>query len=159
VVRSARTKLGTIDEVRQRVEEARRGGARVALAIGTFDVLQAGHVRYLSACRAEADLLVVGVHGDAAARRVRGSGGPIVCAGDRALLLAAVRVVDQVVVFDEEEAAALIDRLRPEVFCSCAGSPASTAEAAAARAHGVRITVIDVAAPDAGGGLSDEPRR
>jgi len=158
VVRSARTKLGTIDEVRQRVEEARRGGARVALAIGTFDVLQAGHVRYLSACRAEADLLVVGVRGDAAARRALGSGGPIVSAGDRALLVAAVRVVDHVVVFDDE-AVTLIDRLRPEVFCSRAGSPASTAEAAAARAHGVRIAVIDVAAPDAGPRLPDGPRR
>ena len=158
MVRSARTKLGTIDEVRHRVEEGRRGGARVALATGTFDVLQAGHVRYLSACRAEADLLVVGVRGDAAARRVHGSAGPIVPAVDRALLVAAVRVVDQVVVFDEDEAAVLIDRLRPEVFCSRAGSPASTAEAAA-RAHGIRIVVIDVAAPDDAPGLSDGPRR
>ena len=156
-MRSARAKLGTIDEVRYRVEVGRRGGARVALAIGTFDVLQAGHVRYLSACRAEADLLVVGVRGDAIPGRVPGSGSPIVRAGDRALLVAATRVVDEVVVFDDD-AVALIAAVRPEVFCAPADSPASIAEGAAARANGARIAVLDVAASDGGPGLARRTR-
>ena len=157
-MRAARSKIGGLDEVRAHVESARSAGRTIALANGCFEILHVGHVRYLQGARAEADLLVVGVRGDAAARRVHGSAGPIVPAVDRALLVAAVRVVDQVVVFDEDEAAVLIDRLRPEVFCSRAGSAASTAEAAA-RAHGIRIVVIDVAAPDDAPGLSDGPRR
>ena len=70
-MRPAHSKIGTLEAVRERVEDARRAGRRVALANGCFDVLHAGHVRYLEGARAEADLLVVGVNADASSFSVR----------------------------------------------------------------------------------------
>jgi len=64
-VRAARSKIGTLDEITDRLREARGAGRTVALANGCFDVLHVGHVRYLAAARAEADVLVVGVNADA----------------------------------------------------------------------------------------------
>jgi cytidyltransferase-like protein len=86
-VRRAASKVAALEAVSERVEAARSRGRTVALANGCFDVLHVGHVRYLEGARAEADLLVVGVNGDASVRRLKGEGRPIVPAADRALLI------------------------------------------------------------------------
>ena len=107
-MRQAASKVATLAEVGERVQEARRAGKSVALANGCFDVLHVGHVRYLAGAAAEADLLVVGVNGDASVRRLKGEGRPVLQASDRALLVAAVRAVDLVVVFEEDDVRALL---------------------------------------------------
>ena len=68
--------MAPLDEVARQVRAARAAGRTVALANGCFDVLHAGHVRYLHGARAEADVLVVGVNGDASVRRLKGEGRP-----------------------------------------------------------------------------------
>jgi len=95
--------------------EAREAGRRVVLANGCFDLLHVGHVRYLMAARQLGDLLVVGVNGDAAVRRLKGPGRPLQPAAERAEILAALAPVDHVVVFDEDTADDLVARLRPAV--------------------------------------------
>lgn len=95
---------------------ARRArGERVVLANGVFDLLHVGHVRMLAAARALGDCLVVAVNGDASVRAARGPGRPLVPARERAELLAALAVVDHVVVFDEPDVGALLERLRPDI--------------------------------------------
>ena len=101
-MRKARSKIGTLAEVKERVEAARSAGRTVALANGCFDVLHAGHVRYLAGARAEADVLVVGVNGDASVRRLKGPGRPLLPEDDRALVVAALACVDHVLVFPED---------------------------------------------------------
>lgn len=93
----------------------RAEGRRLVLANGCFDLLHVGHVRYLQAARALGDALVVGLNSDASVRRLKGAGRPVMPAAERAELVAAVRGVDAVVVFDEDSADALIARLRPDV--------------------------------------------
>ncbi|OLC06938.1 MAG: hypothetical protein AUH42_04515 [Gemmatimonadetes bacterium 13_1_40CM_70_11] len=94
---------------------AQRG--RVVFTNGVFDLLHAGHVTLLEAARAEGDALVVGVNGDASARRLaKGADRPLVGAEDRARLVAALACVDCVVLFDEDTPLALIRRLRPDVL-------------------------------------------
>jgi len=93
----------------------RNQGKRVVLANGCFDLLHVGHVRYLQAARALGDALVVGLNSDASVRRLKGPGRPVMPAAERAELVAAVRGVDAVVVFEEDSADALIARLRPDV--------------------------------------------
>src|SRR5215813_4986937 len=103
-------------EAAQRVAEAaRRAGRRVVLANGVFDLLHVGHVRYLEEARALGDLLIVGVNGDAAVRRLKGPGRPLMPAAERAEILAALRAVDHVVVFDDDTADGLVARLKPAV--------------------------------------------
>jgi D-glycero-beta-D-manno-heptose 1-phosphate adenylyltransferase len=116
-VRSAASKIGSLDEVRRHVESARRDGQSVALANGCFDVLHVGHVRYLAGARAEADRLVVGVNGDDSVRRLKGEGRPVLGELARALLVASLRDVDHVVVFHEDDVTRLLRTLRPDVHC------------------------------------------
>lgn len=142
-LRSARSKIGTLDEVRARVEAERRGGRSVAFANGCFDVLHVGHVRYLEAARAEADVLVVGVNGDASVRRLKGPGRPVQPEDDRALLVAALRAVDDVVVFHEDDVARLLLALRPDVHCKGTDyTPDTVPEREVVRAYGGRVAIV-----------------
>ena len=94
----------------------RRRGERVVFANGCFDLLHAGHAALLEAARDLGDLLVVGLNSDASVRRLKGPARPILEQGERATLLAALRSVDYVVVFEEDTPLALIRALRPDVL-------------------------------------------
>jgi D-glycero-beta-D-manno-heptose 1-phosphate adenylyltransferase len=142
-VRTAAGKLGTLEAIRQRVEEARRAGRRVALANGCFDVLHVGHVRYLEGARREADLLVVGVNGDGSVHRLKGPGRPVMPAEDRALVVAALRCVDHVVIFEEDDVTRLLMALRPDVHCKGTDyTPETVPEKDVVRSYGGRVAIV-----------------
>jgi D-glycero-beta-D-manno-heptose 1-phosphate adenylyltransferase len=118
-------------------------GQRVVLANGVFDLLHVGHVRYLTAARALGDVLFVGVNGDAAVRRLKGPGRPLMPAAERVELLAALRPVDHVVVFEEDSADRLVALLRPDVHAKGTDyTAASVPEAASVRAAGGRVEIV-----------------
>lgn len=127
-----------------RLAELRAAGRRIAFANGHFDLLHVGHLRYLRAARAEADVLVAAVNGDASVTRLKGAGRPLVPAAERAELVAALEPVDYVVVFEEDSPAALLAALRPDVHCKGTdyGSPEAVPEYAAVRAYGGRTVLV-----------------
>src|SRR5581483_2199432 len=90
------------------VRRDREAGRTIAFANGCFDLLHVGHVRYLLGAAAEGDRLVVAVNGDRSVAALKGPGQPILPASDRAELVAAIRGVDYVVVFDDETVARLL---------------------------------------------------
>ena len=142
-MRTARSKIGALEEVRSHVEEHHRAGRSVALANGCFDILHVGHVRYLDGARREADVLVVGVNGDASVRRLKGAGRPLVPQDDRALLVAALRSVDHVVVFQEDDVSRLLLELRPDVHCKGTDYTAATVpERDVVRSYGGRVAIV-----------------
>jgi len=142
-VRPAAAKVGAIDEVASAVASARAAGRTVAFANGCFDVLHVGHVRYLAGARAEADVLVVGVNGDASVRRLKGPDRPVMPEADRALLVAALRVVDHVVVFHEDDVTALLLRLKPDVHCKGTDyTPETVPERDVVRGYGGRVAIV-----------------
>lgn len=142
-MRTAPSKIATLAEVKARVEEARRAGKTVALANGCFDVLHVGHVRYLQGARREADVLVVGLNGDDSARRLKGPGRPVLGEQDRALLVAAVRAVDHVVVFAEDDVKGLLLALRPDVHCKGTDyTPETVPEKDVVRSYGGRVAIV-----------------
>jgi rfaE bifunctional protein nucleotidyltransferase chain/domain len=142
-VREARAKIGTLDEVKDRLLQARGTGKTVALANGCFDVLHVGHVRYLAGARAEADVLVVGVNGDASVRRLKGPGRPLMPEGDRAVMVAALESVDHVVVFPEDDVGALLLALRPDVHCKGTDyAPDTVPERDVVRSYGGRVAIV-----------------
>ena len=110
-----RQKVQSLDAVAQAVEAARRGGKTVALANGAFDLLHAGHVRYLEGAKALADVLVVAVNTDNSVRLAKGEGRPLVPEAERAELVAALACTDFVLLFDEPDVRAVLRRLRPSV--------------------------------------------
>lgn len=97
------------------VATARGRGARVALANGAFDLLHAGHVRYLRGAREHGDVLVVAVNSDMSVRGAKGPNRPVVPQDERAEIVSAIEGVDWVVVFDEPTVAHIIEALRPDV--------------------------------------------
>ena len=95
----------------------RDAGARVVFTNGCFDILHAGHVRYLAAARALGDYLILGLNSDASVRRrLKGETRPVNSEADRAEVVGALASVDYVVIFGEDTAEALIDEVRPAVY-------------------------------------------
>ena len=142
-MRTAASKLADLDTVARRVREARAAGRTIALANGCFDVLHVGHVRYLHGARAEADVLVVAVNGDASVRRLKGEGRPATPAEDRALVVAALRDVDHVVVFEGDDVSEVIRALRPDVHCKGTDyTPDTVPEREIVREHGGRVAIV-----------------
>jgi rfaE bifunctional protein nucleotidyltransferase chain/domain len=114
-IRSSSEKIVSRGEAFRRASRERESGRRVVLANGAFDLLHAGHVRYLEAARAEGDWLLVAVNSDASVARAKGQGRPVVPAAERAEIVAALQCVDAVVVFEEDSPAALLSQIRPDV--------------------------------------------
>jgi rfaE bifunctional protein nucleotidyltransferase chain/domain len=142
-MRTARSKIASLDEVRERVEAARASGRTIALANGVFDLLHVGHVRYLQGAKAEAGVLVVGVNADLSVRRLKGPDRPILPAGDRALLVAAQRAVDHVVVFEEDDVTRLLLTLQPDVHCKGTDyTPETVPEREVVRSYGGRVAIV-----------------
>ena len=131
---------------RERLAEAvaadRRAGRTLAFANGCFDLLHAGHIRYLQAAAAEADRLVVAINDDTAAGS-KGPGRPILTAQVRAELVAALRGVDYVTIFSEPTVTELLTLLRPDVHCKGTDYTVDTVpERDIVRAYGGRIAIV-----------------
>ncbi|WP_196454216.1 D-glycero-beta-D-manno-heptose 1-phosphate adenylyltransferase [Planomonospora sp. ID82291] len=110
---------GLGDRPRTPLEAARAvraAGGRLVATGGCFDLLHAGHVSLLRRARALGDALIVCVNSDDSVRRLKGAGRPVVGEEDRVEVLRALECVDAVAVFDEATPAALIERLRPDVW-------------------------------------------
>jgi D-beta-D-heptose 7-phosphate kinase/D-beta-D-heptose 1-phosphate adenosyltransferase len=105
--------------VAQMLEERRRlraAGARLVFTNGVFDLLHVGHVRYLAQARALGDALVVAINSDRSVRELKGSDRPVFDQAERAEILAALRHVNYVVVFDDISPRSLIRELLPDVL-------------------------------------------
>lgn len=132
------------DALAARVAELKRQGNTVAFANGHFDLLHVGHLRYLTAAAAEADVLVVGINDDDSVERLKGPRRPIVPAAERAELIAALEPVELVTVFSGDSPADLITRLRPEVHCKGPDyrRPEEVPEYEVVRAYGGRTALV-----------------
>jgi D-beta-D-heptose 7-phosphate kinase/D-beta-D-heptose 1-phosphate adenosyltransferase len=98
---------------RQRLRSA---GARVVFTNGVFDLLHVGHVRYLAEARALGDALIVAINSDRTVRELKGADRPVFDQAERAEILAALRHVDYVTIFDDVSPRSLIAKLLPDVL-------------------------------------------
>ena len=108
-------KIVSLEQLLRRARSQRERGKRIVFANGAFDLLHAGHIRYLEAARREGDWLAVGVNSDASVRRSKGLDRPIVPEAERIEIVAALACVDAVTIFDEDTPASLIAAIRPDV--------------------------------------------
>lgn len=121
-----------------------RAGRRLVFTNGVFDVLHAGHVRYLDHARSLGDLLIVGLNTDASVRRLaKGEGRPVNPLEDRAEVLEGLRSVDATVAFDEDTPVELIALLKPDVHVKGGDyDPESMPETPIIRAYGGEIVIV-----------------
>ena len=106
----------TAAEMRAVRDRLHAEGKTLVFTNGCFDILHRGHVTYLAFARAQGDALCVGLNSDASVRRAKGPTRPVVTQEDRAIVLSALRCVDYVVVFDEDEPRDLIAAVLPDVL-------------------------------------------
>ncbi|MBR4834091.1 MAG: bifunctional heptose 7-phosphate kinase/heptose 1-phosphate adenyltransferase [Thermoguttaceae bacterium] len=110
-----RRKLLTREELAEVVADLKRRGKTVGFTNGCFDCMHFGHLNSFAQARAECDALIVAVNSDASVKRYKGPNRPIQNETTRSAIVAALELVDYVVVFDEDTAEPLIDLLRPDV--------------------------------------------
>ncbi len=138
-----REKILSREGVREVIDEHRRAGKKIVLANGIFDLLHAGHVRYLKAAKAEGDVLVTGINSDSSAKQLKGEGRPILTERARAALVAALDAVDYVVIFDDLDVKPLLRELQPDVHAKGTDyTPETVPEREIARLLGIRVAIV-----------------
>lgn len=127
--------LGTLSE--------RFPGRRLVLGTGCFDLLHTGHLRFLQEARTQGDMLVVGLNSDAAVKAIKGEGRPILKEEERVVMVAALRCVDLVFIFDDTVADESILSLKPNVFVIGEESvPDYPSELTSAQRVGARVHIV-----------------
>jgi rfaE bifunctional protein nucleotidyltransferase chain/domain len=130
-------------ELRRLASAWRGAGEQIVLANGCFDLLHVGHIRYLRGAKALGGKLVVAVNADESVRRLKGEGRPLMPAGERAEIIAALADVDAVVIFSEPDVRALIRELRPEVQAKGTDYTAETVpERDTVMEYGGRVAIV-----------------
>ena len=142
-MRSAESKIVSREKLSELVRAAKHRGSRVVFANGCFDTLHVGHLRYLAGAKQQGDLLIVGVNADASVGPLKGPGRPILDEDARAILVAALRDVDYVVIFSEPNVEKLLEELRPDVHAKGTDYTAeSVPESAVAARLGIRVAIV-----------------
>ncbi len=108
--------IKTWDEIVEIRKQFRLEKKKVVFTNGVFDILHSGHVDYLAKSRALGDVLIVGLNSDRSVKNIKGDKRPIINQDDRAIILANLKPVDYVVLFDENKPAKLIDVIIPDVL-------------------------------------------
>jgi len=135
-------RIVTLEDLPRLRAAATAAGRTIAMANGIFDLFHVGHLRYLEGAKAEADLLVVAVNSDLSTRLNKGPSRPVIPEGERAEIVAALRCVDHVVLFDTKDVVSVIRLLRPDVQVKGTDyTPETIPEAAEVRAYGGRVAV------------------
>jgi rfaE bifunctional protein nucleotidyltransferase chain/domain len=106
----------TNDQLTTLGEEYRQTGRRLVLTNGCFDLLHTGHVRYLEQARALGDALLIALNSDRSVRELKGATRPLNTEQDRAEVIAALRSVDHVTIFDALRVTEVIRRVRPAIY-------------------------------------------
>ncbi len=111
-----REKIKGLRDAKKEIDLLKAGGKRIVFTNGCFDILHPGHVRYLSRARGLGDYLVVAVNSDRSVKALKGTKRPIIPQDERAEILAAMELVDAVVIFDEDTPEKTIRFLMPHIL-------------------------------------------
>jgi rfaE bifunctional protein nucleotidyltransferase chain/domain len=111
-----RSKILRLSDLVKVLESLREAGKRIVFTNGCFDILHAGHVRYLAAARSKGDVLVLGLNSDVSVKSIKPENRPIVRQDQRAEVLAGLACVDYITIFDEPDPLVLIQTIKPDVL-------------------------------------------
>lgn len=109
-------KVTSLKRLTEELKAARKKGKKVVFTNGCFDIIHAGHVRYLKKARSRGDILVVGLNSDSSVRAIKGESRPIVPQNERAEVLGALSSVDRIVIFNDPTPIRLIKAIKPDIL-------------------------------------------
>ena len=128
-------------------EELRRRGKKIVFTNGCFDIIHAGHVRYLTAAKNFGDELIVGLNNDESVRKLKGASRPINSQDDRAEVLLGLKAVDHVIFFGEQTAENLIAEVKPDIYVKGGDYTLETLpEAKIVQSYGGRVEFVNLVA-------------
>jgi rfaE bifunctional protein nucleotidyltransferase chain/domain len=131
------------DDLMAQVQSAKEEGQTIVLTNGCFDILHAGHIRYLKGARELGDLLVVAINADAQVRKLKGIGRPVLAEHDRAELVASIEGVDFVTIFEEPTVEQLLLSIKPDVHAKGTDYTEETVpERDVVRSFGGRVAIV-----------------
>ena len=104
------------EDITKLVADLKAQGKTIVTTNGCFDILHVGHVRYLQATKAFADVMIVCLNSDVSVKKIKGPDRPINNENDRAEILCALECVDYVVLFDESSPVDLLCEIKPDVY-------------------------------------------
>ncbi len=110
------SKIVKVKELINTIDPLRKSGKQVVFTNGCFDIMHAGHVRYLAAARSEGEILIVGINSDKSVKSIKGKNRPIMPQDQRAEVLAGLWCVNYIVFFDEPDPLRLIQAIKPDVL-------------------------------------------
>jgi D-glycero-beta-D-manno-heptose 1-phosphate adenylyltransferase len=126
-----------------RVGIERRGGARIVLANGCFDLFHVGHIRYLAGAKALGDRLIVGINSDEQVRKLKGGNRPYMPENERAEIVSALKFVDYVTIFSEPTVTELIRAVRPDFHAKGTDYTTDTVpEREIVKEYGGRVAIV-----------------
>ena len=126
-----------------RVDAERAAGAKIILTNGCFDLIHAGHIRYLAGAKGLGGFLVVGINSDRQVSSLKGNGRPFMPEDERAEIIASLRFVDAVTIFDEPTVNELIDAIRPDIHAKGTDYTSETVpERERVRAYGGQVAIV-----------------
>jgi len=135
-------KLKTLAQLRTIVDRERKKGKIIVLANGGFDLVHAGHVRYLEAAKKKGDILIVALNSDSSIRKLKGQGRPILPQRERAEILSAFACVDFITIFNEPNVENILMALKPNVHAKGSDYTKKTVpERETVLAYGGRIAI------------------
>ncbi|GAB6077847.1 D-glycero-beta-D-manno-heptose 1-phosphate adenylyltransferase [Hydrogenobaculum acidophilum] len=105
-----------LEEAIGKIKEHRAKNEKIVFTNGCFDIIHAGHVKYLNIAKSYGDILVVGLNSDDSIKRIKGEKRPIVPQEQRAYVLSQLKPVDMVIIFDEDTPYNLIKAIKPDIL-------------------------------------------
>jgi D-glycero-beta-D-manno-heptose 1-phosphate adenylyltransferase len=135
-------KIKTLAELETIVPSIRASGRAIVFANGCFDLIHAGHIRYLQNARALGDVLILGVNSDACVAVLKGKGRPLQSESDRVEILSSLECVDYVLLFDTPTVDGILKALKPDFHAKGTDyTEDSVPERETVRAYGGRVAI------------------
>ena len=133
----------SLEKLVELVADERGRGSVIVLANGCFDLIHVGHIRYLAGAKALGDYLIVGINSDEQARKLKGERRPFIPEADRAEIIASLRFVDAVTIFNEPTVERLIEAIRPDYHAKGTDYTTETVpERDKVRKYGGRVAIV-----------------
>ena len=139
----ASEKLKTLQEIQELTVQYQKQGKIVVFANGCFDLLHAGHTRYVQSARSLGDVLVLGLNGDESVRALKGKGRPVMNEQERVEMVVALECLDYVVVFNDLTADHILRVLKPDVHAKGTDYTEGTVpEKATVLSYGGKVAIV-----------------
>lgn len=136
------SKIKTREELKGIVKRLKQQGKTIVTCNGCFDLLHAGHIKFLKEAKQQGDILIVGLNSDSSVKQNKGPKRPINNENDRAAVLSALEIVDYITIFNEKTPIELLEIIKPDVHVNGEEYGENCIEAPTVKKYGGKIYII-----------------